>query len=129
MFDKLFGKKFSLPVTFKSVSSSRKFEVFKNDFGIITYETSLIERIAKRTALNINGIHKAEVKIDTPDGDSPLKLHFELVIKQGYSVNELNKNLSDKVHESLKNFCGIENEMIYVKVTDVERPERKSRVK
>lgn len=128
MFDKLFGKKISLPSAFKSVSS-RKFEFYKNDFGIITYETSLIERIAKRTALKINGIHTAEVKIDTPDGDSPLKLHFDLVIKQGYSVNELNKNLSDKVHESLKNFCGIENEFIYVKVTDVERSERKSRVK
>lgn len=127
MFDKLFGK-ISLPSALKSVNS-RKFEVDKNDFGIITYETSLIERIAKRTAQKINGIHTAEVKIDTPDGDSPLKLHFDLVIKQGYSVNELNKNLSDQVHESLKSFCGIENEMIYVKVTDVERPERKSRVK
>ena len=129
MFGKFLELKNLLTSTFSSGHGSVEFEIDKNDFGKIHGETALIERISEKTARKIKGISNAKATVDSPKGNAPLKVKFTLVIKQNYSANEVSENLSVEVRKDLEEMCGIVNATVDVKITDVERVERKRRVK
>jgi uncharacterized alkaline shock family protein YloU len=101
----------------------------KNDFGKIYGETALIEQIAERTAKKIKGIFSAKAVVDSPTGSAPLKVKFSLIIKQDYSANDVSASLVSEVSKVLEKMCGIVNATVDVRITDVERVERKRRVK
>ena len=103
--------------------------MLKNDFGLIYEETAVIERIAERTARAIKGIQKVSAVADKPSGTVPLKVRFNIVIKQDYSANDLSAKLIGEVKKNLDKLCGIMNATVDVKITDVERSELNRRVK
>ncbi|MBQ6975195.1 MAG: hypothetical protein IJQ16_01395 [Selenomonadaceae bacterium] len=129
MFGKFRELKNLLTETFSGGQGTVEFELKKTDFGKIHCETALIERIAGRSAKRIKGIHSAKATVDSPKGNAPLKVKFTLVIKQNYSANEVSENLSVEVRKDLEEMCGIVNAMVDVRITDVEKVERKRRVK
>ena len=129
MFGKFLEIKNLIADTFTSTHGSVEFELDKNDYGFITCETALIEQIARRVAMKINGIHNARVTVDKTARNLPLKVRFVLVLKQDFSANDVSARLSDDLKSYLKEKCGIVGVTIDVKINDVERVERKRRVK
>ena len=129
MFGKFLELKNLLTSTFSSEHGSVEFEIKKTDFGKIHCETALIERIAEKTAIKIKGIQKAMATVDSPKGNESLKVKFTLSIKQDYSANDLSASLVKEVRKILDEVCGIVNATVDVRITEVERVERKRRVK
>ena len=129
MFGKFLEIKNLIADTFTSTHGSVEFELDKNDYGFITCETALIEQIARRVAMKINGIHNAKATVDKPAKNLPLKVRFVLVLKQDFSANDVSARLSDDLKSYLKEKCGIVGVTIDIKISDVERVERKRRVK
>lgn len=129
MFGKFRDLKNLLTETFSSKHGSFEFVFKKNDFGKIYGETALIEQIAERTAKKIKGIFSAKAVVDSPASSAPLKVKFSLVIKQDYSANDVSASLVSEVSKVLEKMCGIVNATVDVRITDVERVERKRRVK
>ena len=129
MFGKFLELKNLLTLTFSSGHGSVEFEIDKNDFGKIHGETALIERIAEKTARKIKGISNVAATVDSPKGDLPLKVKFTLGIKQDYSANDVSASLTGEVKKVLDEMCGIVNATVDIRITDVERVERKRRVK
>ena len=129
MFGKLFEIKNLIADTFTSKHGSVEFELDKNDYGFITCETALIEQFAMRIAMKSNGVHKAKVTVDKPARNLPLKISYVLVIKQNFSTNDVSDRLKDGLKNYLKEMCGIVGVVIDIKISDVERVERKRRVK
>lgn len=129
MFNKILSLRNLITETFSSKHGSIEFELLKNDFGLIYEETAVIERIAERTARAIKGIHKVSAVADKPTGTVPLKVRFNIVIKQDYSANDLSAKLIGEVKKNLDELCGIMNATVDVKITDVERSELNRRVK
>lgn len=129
MFNKIKSLKNLIAETFTGNHGSIEFELLKTDHGLIYEETAIIERIAERTARAIKGIHKASAVADKPVGTAPLKVRFNVVIKQNYSANDLSEKLIGEVKKNLDELCGIMNATVDVKITDVERSEINRRVK
>lgn len=129
MFNKILSLRNLITETFNSKHGSVEFELLKTDYGLIYEETTIIERIAERTARAIKGIHKVYAVADKPTGTMPLKVHFNIVIKQDYSANDLSAKLIGEVKKNLVELCGIMNATVDVKITDVERAELNRRVK
>ena len=129
MFGKFLEIKNLIADTFMSKHGSVEFELLKTDYGVITCETALIEQVAKRVALKNKGIHKATATVDSPTRNFPIKVSFVIVLKQNYSANDVSARLKDDVKNFLKEKCGIISVAIDVKVVDVERVEKKRRVK
>lgn len=129
MFGRFRELKNLLTSTFSSGHGSVEFELKKNDFGKIHGETALIEQISERAARKIKGISNAKATVDSPQGGLPLKVKFNLIIKQDYSANDISESLIDEVKKVLDEMCGIVNATVDIKITDVERVERKRRLK
>ena len=129
MFGKFLEIKNLIADTFTGAHGSVEFELDKNDYGFITCETALIEQFAKRIAMKNKGVYKATATVDKPARNLPLKVRFVLVLKQDYSANDVSAQLGDELRKFLKEKCGIVGVTIDVKVNDVERVERKRRVK
>jgi len=115
--------------TFMSSHGSVEFELDKNDYGVITCETALIEQFATRLAMKNKGVHKATATVDKPARNLPMKVSFVIVLKQDFSANDVSARLSDNLKSYLKENCGIVGVTVDVKINDVERVERKRRVK
>ncbi len=129
MFGKFLEIKNLIADTFTSKHGSVEFELDKNDYGVITCETALIEQFATRIATKIKGIHKAQATVDKPARNLPMKIRFVLVLKQNFSANEISARLSDELKNFLKEKFGIVGVTIDIKISDVERVEQKRRVK
>ena len=129
MFGKFLELKNLLAETFSSGHGSIEFELKKTDFGKIHGETALVEQIVERTAKKIKGISKAKATVDSPKDIMPLKVKFTLIIKQDFSANDVSASLVSEVKKVLNEMCGIVDATIDVRITDVEKVERKRRVK
>lgn len=130
MFDSIFNIKKFFKGTFKSSHGSVEFELKKTNFGKLFCETSLIESLAERSAKKVKGVHNVSVIADKPISNmAPLKVRFTVVLKQGFSANEVSTEISDALKKILKAMCEIVDVVIDIKVTGVEQVEQKRRVR
>lgn len=130
MFDSIFKIKKFFKGTLSNAHGSVEFELKKTDFGRLFCETLLIERLAERSAKKVKGVHNISVIADKPIGNlAPLKVRFNVVLKQGFSANEVSAEISNALKKILKEMVGIVDVVTEIKVTGVEQVEQKRRVR
>ena len=130
MFSNIFKIKNFFKGAFTNAHGSVEFEVQNTDFGKIFCETSLIERLAEMTARKVKGVHDVSVIADKPISNfNPLKVRYNVVLKQGFSANDVSAEISDALKKILVEMIGIIDVTIDIKVTGVEQVEIKRRVK
>ena len=130
MFDSIFNIKKFFKGTFKSSHGSVEFELKKTDFGRLLCETSLIEQLSERSAKKVKGVHDVSVIADKPLSNvSPLKVRFTIILKQGFSANDVSAEISDALKKILSDMFEIVDVTIDVRVTGVEQVELKRRVR
>ena len=130
MFDNIFKIKNFFKGTFSNSHGSVEFELKKTDFGRIFCETSLIERLAERSAKKVKGVHDVSVIADKPLSNvSPLKVRYTVILKQNFSANDVSAEISDALKKILSDMFEIVDVTIDIRVTGVEQVELKRRVR
>ena len=130
MFDSIFKIKNFFKGTFSNAHGSFEFELKKTDCGRIYCETSLIEQLAESSAKKVKGVHDVSVIADRLLNDiAPLKVRYNVILKQGFSANDVSAEISNALKKILEEMIGIVDVIIDIKVTGVEQSELKRRVK
>ena len=130
MFDSILKIKNFFKGTFSNAHGSVEFELKKTDFGRIFCETSLIERLAERSAKKVKGVHDVSVIADKPMSNvAPLKVRYTVILKQNFSANDVSAEISDALKKILSDMFEIVDVTIDIRVTGVEQVELKRRVR
>lgn len=104
-------------------AGSKSFLLQRTDYGVINVDSSVIRRVAWRAVIEIPSVYKAEIVIEKRDEDSPLKIHFDLVLEPNNSVESVSKDLVGAVKSDLEKIFAITDVEIYVRVVGINAPE------
>ncbi len=86
-------------------------------------ESSAIRRVAGRAVIEIPAVYQADLVVEKADEQSPLQIHFELVLEPNNSAESVGKILVDAVKEELEKIFAISEVEIYIRVVGINAPE------
>lgn len=134
MFKSIIKKIFSVPVSaVKNVRSvsSEEFLLKKTDFGLIRVDFAVIQRIAERALVAVEGIKESTIAVERFSAANPLKIRMTASLVEGYSAPRISQAADKAINESLKELLQLEFyvpvEVRIKEITQVVRQRRRVR--
>ena len=107
MFKDLINRFFKSTV-YVSRSSSGEFLLKKTNFGRVSSEFTIAQRLAERALKSVAGINESQVVVEKYSAANPLKIVLTLSLSEGYSAPTVSKNADKAINDELRKILGIE---------------------
>ena len=113
-----------------SVNVKGDVELQKGTFSEVKVAVPAIVSVVERAAMSVQGVRQVEAKVQNKGGATPVNVHIEIILSQGYSAPEVSSLVKESVNKALETALQISDVPVEVKVTEVTHAviEREKRV-
>lgn len=110
-------------------TSSGEFLLRKTNYGLVSVEYVVVQKIAERALENLRGVQNVEVTVEKfASTVTPIKIQLTLTLEEGYSAPRASEAADKKINEALKSLLEPEFYVpVAVKVNRIEQVVTKKR--
>ncbi len=110
---------------------SGKFNLRETDFGLVTVEIGVVQRLAERAAASVRGVRDAILFVEPGDKFSPFKIRVTVTMEQGYSAPKISESVDEKINDVLNFSLQTARVPVEVRISEVTRTaiEKRKRVR
>jgi len=110
-------------------TSSGEFLLKKTDFGLVSVEFAVVQKIAERALSQVEGIQEVTVSVEKISNSvTPLKIRLTMALTEGYSAPRASELADTAINAALKDLLQLEFYVpVEVKVKQIAQPATQER--
>lgn len=93
---------------YASRSSSGEFLLKKTNFGLVSAEFAIAQRLAERALKSVAGINEAQVVVEKYSSANPMKILLTLTLVEMHSAPKVSEEADKAINDELRKILGID---------------------